>query len=146
MLTNFDHKLLAIDWENAGLGHPSIDIGNFLGALCSLWLEFKVRNNSKGFSEILSSGSWKSAEFFQLVMSIFTTYIKYSKLDISDTERLDSLRYAGIFLMTRAWVSNSTLGRHNLHSHMCLELGLKMAKTPETLMNQLSRVDIADAI
>ncbi|WP_082132478.1 aminoglycoside phosphotransferase family protein [Luteimonas sp. FCS-9] len=120
-------RLVAIDWESAGLGHREADLGIYIGCIVSIWLKEKSRSYSGDVSQILSEGGTGLRQCVLALASFLNYYCECGSASIN--VRL-LMVYIGNFLLDRGLITNMLGGRFNLETMMCFKLGQLIVSKP----------------
>jgi len=132
-------RLLLVDWESAGRGDPSLDLGAFFGEYLHAWLRSIPIVDPKDPGRLLAHAGCPLARIRPAVGAFWLSYTRHSAAAAPELGRLlrRAASYAAVRVLTSAY--EESLSRHELggRAHFALQLSLNILRRPDEAIAHL---------
>jgi aminoglycoside phosphotransferase (APT) family kinase protein len=132
-------RVLLVDWESAGRGDPSLDLGTFFGEYLHAWLRSIPIVDPKEPGRLLAHAGCPLAHMRPAVGAFWLSYTRHSAAAAPELGRLlrRAASYAAVRVLTSAY--EESLSRHELggSAHFALQLSLNILRRPDEAIAHL---------
>jgi aminoglycoside phosphotransferase (APT) family kinase protein len=132
-------RVLLVDWESAGRGDPSLDLGTFFGEYLHAWLRSIPIVDPKEPGRLLAHAACPLAHMRPALGAFWLSYTRHSAAAAPELGRLlrRAASYAAVRVLTSAY--EESLSRHELggSAHFALQLSLNILRRPDEAIAHL---------
>jgi aminoglycoside phosphotransferase (APT) family kinase protein len=132
-------RVLLLDWESAGRGDPSLDVGAFFGEYLHAWLRSIPIVEPKDPGLLLAHAGHPLARMRPALNAFWLTYARHSASDAQELSRLlrRCASCAAVRVLTSAY--EESLSRHELSgsARFALQLSLNILRRPDEAIAHL---------
>ena len=136
-------RMLLVDWESAGRGDPSLDLGTFFGEYLHSWLRSIPIVDPTEPGRLLAHAGRPLARMRPALSAFWLSYAHNSPASTYELRRL--LRGAASWAAVRvlACAFEDSLSRHELRgsAHIALQLSLNIFQRPDEAIARLLGID-----
>jgi aminoglycoside phosphotransferase (APT) family kinase protein len=138
-------RLLLVDWESAGHGDPSLDVGAFVGEYLYAWLRSVPIVDPGDPGRLLAHARYPLARMRPALSAFWLSYARHSSRAVPQLGRLlrRAARCAAVRVLASAF--EGSLSQHELpgSAHFALQLCLNTLRRPDEAIAQLLGISAA---
>jgi aminoglycoside phosphotransferase (APT) family kinase protein len=136
-------RLLLVDWESAGRGDPSLDLGAFLGEYLHAWLRSIPIVDPKDPGRLLAHAGLPLSRMRPAIGAFWLSYARHSRAAIPELGRLlrRAASCAAVRVLTCAF--EGSLSHHELSGsgRFALQLSANILRRPDEAIAHLLGID-----
>jgi thiamine kinase-like enzyme len=128
-----------VDWELAGLGDPSWDVGTVFSEYLNLWLVGTPMTIAVSPEESPILSRYSLARMQPAIRAFWQSYVRQVELEVAKTNErlLRAVRFAGVKLVQNAYEQMQFAPRLTARAVHLLQLSFNVLKRPEEAAVQL---------
>jgi Phosphotransferase enzyme family len=133
----------SIDWERAGWGDPTFDLGCILGSYLEIWLDGLLIGNTLSLNESLQLATTPLELLQPSLFNLVKSYqAAFGEIAIARPDYLDrAIQFAGLSLIQRVEITIDSDRIFDNRSIVMLQVAKQLICTPQAAMSTLFGID-----